>query len=60
MQPTKIILKTTPFVTNTLPASFIKINETTYTNRAFSTNKTVKPFVITCDKDAGTIEVIEN
>lgn len=59
-QPTKIILKTTPLVTNTLPASFIKINETTYTNRAFNTNKTVKPFVITCDKDAGTIEVIEN
>lgn len=59
-QPTKIILKTTAFVKNTLPATFTKVSENTYTNRAFNTNKTVKPFVITCDKDAGTIEVIEN
>ncbi len=59
-QPTKIILKTTAFVKNTLPATYTKISENTYTNRAFTTNKTAKPVVITCDKDAGTIEVIEN
>ena len=59
-QPTKIILKTTAFVKNTLPATYTKISENTYTNRAFNTNKTAKPVVITCDKDAGTIEVIEN
>lgn len=59
-QPTKIILKTTAFVKSTLPASFIKVSENTYTNRAFNSNKTVKPFVVTCDKDAGVIEVIEN
>lgn len=59
-QPVKIIIKKTAMVTVKIPTEYQKISENVYANPAFIANKTGKSLTITCNKDAGSLEIIPN
>lgn len=57
-QPVKIVIRKTILTTLTLASGFQPYGENTYVNGLYL--KAGKGMLITCDKDAGSIEVIEN
>lgn len=59
-QPVKIIVKKSAMLTLNIPAEYQKISENVYVNPAFNVNKSGKALTITCNKDAGSLEVIPN